>query len=140
IDQIRLLNQHQGMIEAAQALAATELETMRLEREAREKVPKSQRGKGLGAEIALARRETPARGKRCLEMARALAKDMPHPRAALTQGQLPEEHAQASVEEPSVLSSNHRKAVDDAVKDRPGLAGPKDLANEARAHPQRLDP
>src|SRR5699024_4714303 len=39
IDQIRLLNQHQGMIEAAQALAATVLETMRLEREASEKVP-----------------------------------------------------------------------------------------------------
>jgi len=140
IDQIRLLNQHQGMIEAAQALAATELETMRLEREAREKVPKSQRGKGLGAEIALARRETPARGKRFLEMARALAKDMPHTREALTQGQIREEHAQAIVKETSVLSSKHRKTVDDAVKDRLGMAGPKELANEARAHAQRLDP
>src|SRR5699024_2487276 len=68
IDTIRLLNQNQGMIEAAQALAATALETMRLEREAREKGPRAQRGKGLGAEIALARRETQARGKRFLGM------------------------------------------------------------------------
>lgn len=140
IDQIRLLSEHQGMIEAAQALAATELETMRLEREAREKVPKSQRGKGLGAEIALARRETPARGKRFLEMAQALAKEMPYTRRALTQGQIREEHAQAIVKETAVLSSQHRKAVDDAVKDRLGMAGPKELANEARAHAQRLDP
>src|SRR5699024_366193 len=122
IDQIRLLNQHQGMVEAAQALAATELETMRLEREAREKVPKSQRGKGLGAEIALARRETPARGKRFLEMARALAKDMPHNREALTQGQIREEHDQAIVKETYVLSFNHRYTGDYAVNDRHGIA------------------
>src|SRR5699024_7469342 len=113
IDQIRLLNQHQGMIEAAPARAATELEPRRLEREAREKVLTAQRGKGLGAEIALARRETPARGNRFLEMARALAKDMPHTREALTQGQIREEHAQAIVKETSVLSSKHRKTVDE---------------------------
>src|SRR5699024_5910922 len=102
--------------------------------------PKSQRCKGLGAEIALARRETPARGKRFLEMAKALAKEMPHTRQALTQGQIREEHAQAVVKETAVLSPKHRKAVDDAVKDRLGMAGPKELANEARAHAQRLDP
>src|SRR5699024_11827399 len=115
-DHIRLLNPPEDMIEAAPALADTELETMRLERAALEKVHNSQRGKGLGAEIALARRETPARGKRFLEMARALAKDMPHTREALTQGQIREEHAQAIVKETSVLSSKHRKPVDDAVK------------------------
>src|SRR5699024_12654987 len=118
IDRIRLLNQHQGMIEAAQALAATELETMRLEREAREKVPKSQRGKGLGAEIALARRETRARGKRFLEMARAPAKDMPHTREALTQGQIRAEQAQATVTETCVLPSQHRQPVGEARKHR----------------------
>src|SRR5699024_12525221 len=34
----------------------------------------------------------------------------------------------------------HRNTIDDAVKDRLRMAGPKELANEDRAHAQRLDP
>lgn len=140
VDQLMLLEECKGMLEAEQARVAAEFEALRLAREAREKVPKSQRGKGLAAEIALARRESPARGKRHLELSRALAEDMPHTRRALSAGRIREEHAQSVVNETTMLSSDHRKQVDHAMKDRLGAAGPRELANEAKAHAQRLDP
>lgn len=140
VEQLRLLEDRKGMLEAEQARIAAEFEALRLAREAHEKVPKSQRGKGLAAEIALARRESPARGKHHLELARALSTDMPHTRQALSEGRIREEHAQAVANETTTLSSEHRQQVDQAIKGRLGMAGPREHANEAKAHAQRLDP
>ena len=140
VNRLRDLEAIKGMLEAEQALVTASFEKLRLEHEASQKVPKAQRGKGLAAEIALARSESPARGKHHLELAQALCQDMHHTLAALSQGRIREEHAQVVVKETSELSSRHRQKVDRALQDRLGVAGPRELANEARAHAQRLDP
>ena len=53
-------------------------------------VPAREQGAGVGAEIALARRESPSRGGRLLGLAKALATEMPRTLAALQSGQLNE--------------------------------------------------
>lgn len=140
IDRLQSLTRIQGIVEAAQADVVVELENKRLAQEAEQRIPKAQRGKGLGSEIAMARHESPARGKKFLALARALHNELPNTRKALTRGHIREEHAQAIAKETTDLSAEHRREVDHALKGRLGQAGPYELANHARAHAQRLDP
>jgi hypothetical protein len=53
-------------------------------------LPVAERGQGVAAQIALARRESPNRGSRLLGLAKALVTEMPHTLAALDSGQLNE--------------------------------------------------
>ena len=140
IERIRKTERLIGRLESVQLWDTTRLQIQRLEREAREKIPKAKRGKGLGAEVALARSVSPARGKQHLELAGTLSQDMCHTSDALAAGRIRAEHAQAVAKETSELSALHRRKVDAAMKDRYGTAGPRELANEAKAHAQRLDP
>src|SRR5271166_4007547 len=57
---------------AGQARAAVELDALRRSNEADAGVPAAQRGRGVASEIALARRDSPARGGRHLGFAKAL--------------------------------------------------------------------
>ncbi|GAA4108120.1 HNH endonuclease [Enteractinococcus coprophilus] len=140
IERIRIWEELVGKVHAKEATEAAHLEQERIVEEQAQKVPKADRGKGLGAEIGLARRESHARGKKFLNTARALHQDMPYMLAAMSAGLIKTEHAHNVVKETEVLSSQHRRQVDRALKDRFGSTGPRELANEARAHAQRLDP
>lgn len=140
IERINRFEELKGQLDAAQAREAANFEKQRLAQEAQQKVPKADRGKGLGAEIGLARRESSARGTRFLNLSRALDQDMPYTLEALAAGRIREHHAEAMVKATEVLTSEHRQGVDRAMKNRLGVAGPKELANEARAHAQSLDP
>ena len=140
IELISRCEELKGRLEAAQAKEAANLEQQRLAQEAQQKVPKADRGKGLGAEIGLARRESTARGTKFLKLSRALASDMPCTLAALSAGQIREHHADTMLKATDVLTSEHRRHVDYAMRHRFGVAGPKELASEARAHAQALDP
>ncbi|GAB1811227.1 hypothetical protein MUNTM_02640 [Mycobacterium sp. MUNTM1] len=75
---------------ADQARAAAALDALRRSNEAAAGVPVPQRGRGVASEIALARRDSPARGGRHLGFAKALVHEMPHTLAALERGQLSE--------------------------------------------------
>lgn len=139
IDRIRALEHLKATCEAAQARETAVLEKLRLEEEAARGVPKSRRGKGLAAEVALARGESPVRGAKSLKLAGALSQDLPKTMAALCAGHIREEHAHVVSTETSWLSADHRKQVDAAVADRLGGLGPRQLGAEVRAHAQRLD-
>lgn len=140
IDTIQKTERLIGRLESVQLWATARLETIRVAGEARANIPKAKRGKGLGSEIALACSVSPARGKQYLELAGTLSKDMRHTSGALADGKIRAEHARAVARESSELSALHRRKLDAAMKDRYGCAGPRELANEARAHAQRLDP
>lgn len=140
VDRIQLVGQVMGMLESDQAAVAVEFRELRLAQETADGVPVAKRGKGVHAELALARRESPARGKQFLETALALAEDLPHTQAALDAGRIREAEAQLLTKETAELSAAHRREVDAAMADRLGTAGRKELANEARAHALRLDP
>jgi hypothetical protein len=106
-------------------------------------MPARRRGRGVGAEIALARLDSPARGRRYLGFAKTLVADMPHTLAALEAGVLTEWRAMLIVRETAGLDAEGRRAVDAELCGEPaGLAGMGDaaVAAAAKAIAYRLDP
>lgn len=139
IDRIRVLEELKAAAVAAQVRAANDLATIREDDEAARGVPQAKRCRGLGAEIGLARRESPARGARFLGLARSLDHDLPHAFNALSAGVISEEKAHVLHRETSWLSPEKRRRVDEFMADRLDTTGVRRLGAEARAHAQRLD-
>ncbi|MGD9618605.1 MAG: DUF222 domain-containing protein [Mycolicibacterium sp.] len=75
-------------------------------------VPAATRGRGLSSEVALARRDAPARGNQHLGFAKALVHEMPHTLAALECGALSEWRATLIVKESACLAVEHRRELD----------------------------
>jgi hypothetical protein len=97
----------------------------------------------LASEVALARRDAPARGGRHLGFAKALVHEMPHTLAALEAGALSEWRATLIVRESACLSVEHRRVLDaELCGDPAGLDGMGDarIAGAAKTIAYRLDP
>lgn len=125
---------------AAQARLAVVVERLRREDEAAAGVPAGQRGRGVAAEIALARRESPYRGSRLLGLAKALVHEMPHTMALLSRGELNEWRATLMVRETATLDLADRMAVDaELAAELPRLSD-RQIADRARVAAYRLDP
>lgn len=77
-------------------------------------VPAHEQGAGVAAQLALARRESPARGSRLLGLARTLP-GMPRTFAAFRAGRLNEWRATLIVKETICLSAEDRAGVDEAL-------------------------
>lgn len=75
---IQELEQIKSAAAAGQARAAAALDTARRAADAAAGVPAAKRGRGVGREVALARRDSPARGSRHLGLAKALVHEMPY--------------------------------------------------------------
>jgi len=71
----------------------------------------------IGAEVGLARRESPHQGRRHLELAEALTHDLPHTLVALSRGDISEERALIIATETESLSAEDRRAVDAKLHD-----------------------
>ncbi|GIU56837.1 HNH endonuclease signature motif containing protein [Arthrobacter sp. NicSoilC12] len=143
IDRIRELEDWKSAASAEQARLAVAFDLLQRREQARLGVPAEKLGGGVGAQIALARRESPARGGRLLGLAKALVTEMPHTLAALQTGQLNEWRATLLVRETACLSAADRAAVDaDLAADAGTFAGAGDrsLVAAARAAAYRRDP
>ena len=143
IERIAVLERVKAAAAAGQARAAAALDASRRAGEARAGVPARQRGRGLASEVALARRDSPARGGRHLGLAKALVHEMPHTLAALATGVLSEWRATLIVRESACLQVAHRRALDSELCADPArLAGLGDarVAAAAKAIAYRLDP
>jgi len=86
IGQLRRLEDLKSAISAVQASATVVLDANQRQSRASAGVPAAEQGQGVAAQIALARRESPARGSRLLGLAKALVTEMPHTLAALDTG------------------------------------------------------
>ncbi|MDQ0730787.1 HNH endonuclease [Arthrobacter sp. B1I2] len=101
-------------------------------------VPVDEQGAGVGAQIALARRESPARGSRLLGLARTLA-GMPHTFAAFRAGLLNEWRATLIVKETICLSAGDRAGVDEELAADTGALD-RAIVAAVRAAAYRRDP
>jgi hypothetical protein len=143
IERIAELERVKCAAAADQARAAAALDTARRTTEAAAGVPAAQRGRGLATEIALARRDSPARGSRHLGFAKALVHEMPHTLAALECGALSEWRATLIVRESACLEVEDRRTLDAelcAEPDRLSGMGDTRVAAAAKAIAYRLDP
>lgn len=84
-------------------------------REAAAGVPAARRGRGVAGQVALARQESPYRGKVLLGLAHDLHTDLPHTRLALAEGRLNEERAVVVAAETGCLDRDDRAVIDEAV-------------------------
>lgn len=127
---------------ADQARAAAALDALRRSNDAAAGVPAAQRGRGVAGEIALARRDSPARGGRHLGFAKALVHEMPHTLAALECGRLSDWRATLIVRESACLDVDDRRALDaELCGDGSSLDGMGDarITAAARAIAYRLN-
>src|SRR5436190_14768778 len=120
IGQIRALEELKAAASAAQARATADLHVSVSASHAARGLAVDERGRGVGAQVALARRESPSRGSRHLGLARALTGEMPHTLAALTCGRLSEWRATLLVRETACLSVEDRRTVDRELCADPG--------------------
>ena len=143
IERIAELERVKSAAAAGQARAAAALDSARRAAEAAAGVPAARRARGLANEIALARRDAPARGGRHLGFAKALVHEMPHTLHALESGALSEWRATLIVRESACLEVEDRRALDaELCGDPAGLDGMGDarVAAAAKAIAYRLDP
>jgi hypothetical protein len=115
IREIRALEDLKGAIAAAQARAAAAFDASTRRAQAAAGLASGQLGKGVAAEVALARRESPHHGAKLLGLARILTTEMPHTLAALSQGVISEWRATLLVRETACLSLADRQEVDRQV-------------------------
>nr|WP_223253116.1 HNH endonuclease signature motif containing protein [Arthrobacter sp. AFG7.2] len=143
INQLRMLEDLKSLAAAKEAEIAVAFDLSRRQDQAAAGGRADELGAGVGSEIALARRESPARGGRLLGQAKALATEMPRTLAALRSGQLNEWRATLIVKETACLSAEDRCAVDEEMAvDTGTLSGCGDRAIIAavRAAAYRRDP
>ena len=131
IDMITSLEKLKSAAAAAQARLAAEISSRRAN---------AQGARGLGSEIALARRESPHKGSRLLGLATALVHEMPHTYRALAMGEISEWRATLMVRETAVLTLEDRAEVDRRMAGKLTSWGDKQIANKARALGYQLDP
>src|SRR6478735_2894263 len=143
IDELRALEDRKSAISARQACLAAGLDLARRREQADAGMSADKLGAGVGAEVALARRESPAKGSRLLGLARALVTEMPHTLAALESGQLNEWRATCLVRETACLDATDRAAVDEELAADTGTfdgAGDRAIISAAKAAAYRHDP
>ncbi|TAM68979.1 HNH endonuclease signature motif containing protein [Mycobacterium sp.] len=143
IERIAELETVKSAAAAGQARAAAALDAARRASESAAGVPAERRGRGVAGEVALARRDAPARGGRHLGFAKALVHEMPHTLAALECGALSEWRATLIVRESACLDVEDRRALDaEMCAAATSLSGMGDarVAAAAKAIAYRLDP
>ncbi|MHA7224134.1 DUF222 domain-containing protein, partial [Arthrobacter sp. RHLT1-20] len=143
IGQLRDLEDLKSAAAALQARIAVAFDLLQRREQRGLGVPAAERGAGVSAQIALARRESPARGSRLLGLATALVTEMPHTFLALQTGRLNEWRATLLVRETACLSAADRAAVDEELAADTGTfdgAGDRAIVALARTAAYRRDP
>jgi len=143
IDAIRSLEQLVCAATAAQAALAAELDESQRAEQAALGVPAAQHGRGVAAQVALARRESHHRGQRHLGLAKVVVTELPHTWRAWRAGRITEWRATLIARETACLSRDDRAAVDAAVAGDPHRLermGDRELARACQQEAYGLDP
>lgn len=143
VELIEALERLKNAAEAAQARAAADLDASVREADADRGVAPALRGRGVVAQVALARHESAHRGAQHLGLATVLRDEMPHTEAAFRTGHVSEWRATLLLRETACLSLEHHQAVDLLLAGDPdALArmGDGELVAQAEQLAYRLDP
>ncbi|MDQ1615309.1 MAG: hypothetical protein QOJ60_1248 [Actinomycetota bacterium] len=140
IESIRALEELKSAAAAAQARLAAAFAASQRAEQRRAGLRASEVGRGIGTQVALARRESPHRGGRLLGLAEALVHEMPRTMAALTAGETNEWRATVVARETACLPRELRQQADRELGGRLAHLGDRETEAEARRLAYRLDP
>ncbi len=139
VDQLTVLERLKAAAAAAQARV-----TERFDRSQRAAAPRlkdtAEVSRSIAGQVALARRDSAARGQQHLGVALGLVRDLPRTLEALSRGEISEWRATLVVRETATLSREDRLQVDAELAGRLAEAGDRRVADLARAIGYRLDP
>ncbi len=139
IDQITELERVKAACAAAQAALTVAFVASRTAGLTATELKKEGTHRSIGAQIALARRDSPVRGNRHVGLAKALIREMPCTYQALRTGTISEWRATLLVRETACLSIEDRAAVDTELGGRLPSMGDRETAQAAALIAQRLD-
>ena len=140
IDQISQLERLKSACAAAQAALTVAFVTSQVEGLSPAKARDEHAHRSIAAQVALARKESPARGNRLVGLAKALTREMPNTFAALQAGELSEWRATLITRETACLTVEHRRQVDAELAGKLSGLGDKGVGHAAARIAQRLDP
>lgn len=140
IDQLRLLEELKAAAAAAQARVTTAFVTGHEESQRLAGVRDREIGKGVAAQVALAKRESPARASRYVGWSRVLTTELPATYAALAAGRITEWRAQIVARDTMWLSAEQRRQVDEEIAAHIEGWGDRRVEAEVRRVAYRLDP
>lgn len=143
IDVIRALEVLKCAAEGAQTVVTEQFDRSQRSLAAARGEAKERQGRGIAHQIALARRESPHRGQRHVQLARTLASDLPHTLAALRSGHTTEWKATLVARETECLSADDRRIVDAEIAGDPARLegmGVRELTAAVRRRVCALDP
>lgn len=139
---MRVLEDLKSAMCAEQAQLAVDLDASQRSVQESAGVAAGQQGRGVAAQVALARRESPHRGQVLLGLGKVLTREMPHTLDRLADGTLSEYAAIVLAKETACLTLVDRQTVDQRLcADSDALVGwgIRRLAGEARRLAQTLD-
>lgn len=143
VETLRALEELKSAAAAAQARITAAFATSQRAEQAAVGVPAARRGRGVGSQVGLARRESPHRAQVHLGLAGVLVEEMPHTLARMTDGLLTEFQATLLARETAVLTAEQRAHVDETLCADPATLdglGDRGVAAAARRLGQKLDP
>ena len=140
IEQIRALEELKAAAAAAQAVVTADLVASQRAEQQAAGVPTHELGRGVAAQVALARRASPHQGYRHVGLAQALVHELPETMAALRAGAVSEWQATIVVRETACLTPEDRRAADTELASRLPTLGDRQTEAAARAAAYRLDP
>jgi Domain of unknown function (DUF222)/HNH endonuclease len=143
IDSIRALERLKCAAEAAQAVLTADFDASQRAAAAARGVRPERRARGIAEQVALARRESPHRGRQHLGLARVLRGEMPFTMAAFAAGRITEWRATLLARETACLERDDRGRIDAEVAadaDRLEAMGDAELVAAVRRLAYRLDP
>ena len=143
LDTIRALEQLACTVTAAQAALSAELDTSTRAHHAALGEPKARQGRGVAAQVAWARRESPFRGQRHLTLARVVATELPCTWQAWRTGRITEWTATLIARQTDCLSLADRRRVDfEVARDPEALEqmSPRQVEAACATWAARLDP
>ena len=140
IETVQALEELKAAAAAAQARLTAAFAASQRAEQRRAGLRESEVGRGIGAQVALARRESPHRGSRLVGLAEALVHEMPRTMAALTAGETSEWRATVVARETACLPRELREQADLELGDRLGGLSDCETEAEAKRLAYRLDP
>lgn len=140
VDVISRLEKMKGTVAAAQAQAETEFYGSQLELQERQGVQRKDLGRGIGDQIALARRITPKRASEELTLNRILTSTLPRTLDLLSRGEISDWTAREMAKNVLVLDDADRADIDAELAERLPEVTPRHAGKLARAMADRIDP
>jgi hypothetical protein len=140
IERIRLLEELKSVTSAVQAEETARFVASQRAAQASAGVPADRVGRGIAAQVALARRISPWHAQRYVGWATVLTGELPATFSALKSGRTTEWRAMLVARETAWLSSKHRACVDRDIAPRLESMGDRRAEAETKKMAYRLDP